>query len=382
MQDHKYIIYISPTNGAFSEYDKGFISGIVSHFGNKVKIVYISSQLINVQGVDSLTYFPNREQNMPLIGKLKHYLCGWINTIKYLSDKTGIAHINYAPLPIIDNFFIYCLRRKFKIYLTPHDIIPFNHEKAKTFGRKYTYNIVDKIVVHTKWNIDDLVNIKKSLGKKVVLIKHGVPIDKPQFSSRNEAKKSLGILNDFPCVMFFGTIKKEKGLDVFVESLAKLDTLKKQLNVIIAGEDIEHIAENILRTYRHELAKKNINLYLKLERVSDLEKHLFFLASDVVVLPYKLMYASGILKDCINYCVPVIVSGIGELKDTVSAYNIGEVFEAGNSASLARRLESILFDEFKIKEYKRNMMRARNDFRWENVVVPLINDYAGNLFHI
>ena len=69
----------------------------------------------------------------------------------------------------------------------------------------------------------------------------------------------------------------------------------------------------------------------------------YYCAADLVVLPYKKIYQSGVLVMTLSYGKPALVSDLPPLKEVVTDMQTAFLFESENSISLAEKLNLILF---------------------------------------
>jgi glycosyltransferase involved in cell wall biosynthesis len=77
---------------------------------------------------------------------------------------------------------------------------------------------------------------------------------------------------------------------------------------------------------------------LHIRYISDQEVPYFYAAADIVVLPYKRIYQSGVLLMAMSFGRPVVVSNIPGMLEVVTDGHTGLVFESENDQDLARRL--------------------------------------------
>ena len=76
----------------------------------------------------------------------------------------------------------------------------------------------------------------------------------------------------------------------------------------------------------------------ELEYIPDSETEVYFKAADVVVLPYKNIFESGVVFLAYRFGLPVIASDVGSFREELTDSGAGSVFEQGNPASLAETL--------------------------------------------
>jgi glycosyltransferase involved in cell wall biosynthesis len=129
---------------------------------------------------------------------------------------------------------------------------------------------------------------------------HGV--NEPAHSTQTaaEAKQTFGYDSDATVVTLPGYVRPEKGTDIFAELAERQDDVE----FLIAGGSRLNKLDNYLESVRRT-APSNVKITGVLE---DEEFHDAFLASDIVILPYKQMTQSGIFNWCAAYDIPVLAS--------------------------------------------------------------------------
>jgi glycosyltransferase involved in cell wall biosynthesis len=281
----------------------------------------------------------------------------------FFSKELIIFQRNFYYIDFIFNFFI----RNNKLVLIVHDVFPLNFiisKKVDTLFLKISYRMYDLFVVHSEESKRELHKFFGIPLNRIYVIEHGIMM--PQEIDLNE-------LNDFilkyrisrhkKVILFFGVVRKNKGINVLMEAIKKINPNDYQL--IIAGKGDEEITN-----YIYDFISKNklgdniifINRFIK-ER----EIPLLFNIADVSVLPYTFFHSqSGVLAQAISYLVPVVVTDVGAMKEVVSKYKIGLVVPAQNTQLLAEKLKDIIYNES--NDFYESLRKCRRDLLWENVV--------------
>ena len=138
---------------------------------------------------------------------------------------------------------------------------------------------------------------------------------------RAEAERTLGLDSSRKTLLFFGLIRKYKGLDILLEAFGGLP---EDYQLLIAGEpygDFSEYAEAIGRNPN----KERIHLFDKY--IPDSEVRLYFSAADAVVLPYRSATQSGVGAAADYFEVPMIVTDTGSLRVTVEGRGTGMVVD-------------------------------------------------------
>ena len=136
---------------------------------------------------------------------------------------------------------------------------------------------------------------------------------------RGEAARLLGVDPGKKTLLFFGLIRRYKGLDILLEAFR---SLPQDYQLIVAGEPYGSFApyQEIIDTLS---GKDRIHVFPDYIRDSEVKK--FFSAADVAVLPYRSATQSGISAIAYHFDVPMIVTDVGGLKETIGARGTGIV---------------------------------------------------------
>ena len=67
----------------------------------------------------------------------------------------------------------------------------------------------------------------------------------------------------------------------------------------------------------------------------------YYSAADIVILPYRKIYQSGVLMMSLSYKKPVVVSDLPSFKEIIDDNRTGYVFESENSLDLSRVINNL-----------------------------------------
>jgi len=252
-----------------------------------------------------------------------------------------------------------------KIFLIVHDIETIDTSTYKVIKRIVLSNFHDAIAVHNQFSIE---KIKEFTGKpdlkNLHVIPHGNYIQiAHQNYSREKAVDHFKLDPAEHYLLFFGQIKKTKGLDVLLEAL---HYSKSNFKLIIAGK---------LRINSFNSYEKIIEQYGLRERVipllrfiTDVETEMLFTLCDAVVLPYKNIYQSGVLMLSMSFGKTVIVSDLEPFKEIVQHEVNGLLFEKNHPKALAEVMDSFSAGKYDIKRMEQQAKQtAEKRFSWGEI---------------
>ena len=121
---------------------------------------------------------------------------------------------------------------------------------------------------------------------------------------------------------------------------------------------------------------------LRVDYIPDKETEIYFKAADVLVLPYRHVYQSGVLFLGYSFGLPALASDVGSLREEVLEGKTGFVFRPKDPAGLAKAIEryfsSDLYRDLNSRRQEiRDYAVARHS--WDVVSQTTMNVYAGML---
>ena len=165
----------------------------------------------------------------------------------------------------------------------------------------------------------DLVKIAPAMPHKVLL--HPVYSHFGQGIPKEEAERALGIPSGSRNLLFFGLIRKYKGLDILIKAFGELP---EDYRLIIAGEPYGSFDE-YQQLIDESPARNRISLFQRY--IPDSDVPVFFSAADACVLPYRSATQSGVGALAMQFDVPMIVTDTGALRASVEGRGVGLVVD-------------------------------------------------------
>ncbi len=190
--------------------------------------------------------------------------------------------------------------------------------------------------------------------------------------SRYEIRKKFDLQENEKVLLFFGYIRKYKGLDLLFESLKLLSEnfYDMKIKLLVAGEfydDKEYYLE-LIEKLNIKNKVKIFDQYIPNEQVKE-----FFVASDLVVLPYRSATQSGILNLAYGFNKPVVITDVGGLSEFVLPERTGIIAMEANPQSISKAI--LRFFELSDKiDFESNVKgySAKNSFKSFNEIIKNI----------
>lgn len=271
-----------------------------------------------------------------------------------------------------------------KIILTVHNVNANRRDsKDNVLNRrtlKFQYQNADHIFVHTQEMKSELRREFCVDEARITVIPFGINNSVPDTKlSIEEAKERLGLRKDQKAILFFGNIAPYKGLEYLIAAFRQIADKHSDYKLIIAGrpKDAEKYWADLHQLIL-PLAQQG-RILLRKEYISDQETEVFFKAADVLVLPYRYIYQSGVLFLGYGFGLPVLAADVGSLRDEIVEGRTGFVFKPEDPGDLARTIEqyfaSDLFSSLSVRRQEiRTHAMARNS--WVEVGELTLRVYA------
>ncbi len=195
-----------------------------------------------------------------------------------------------------------------KIICLADNVIP--HEKRlgdKPFTR-YFLQSCDAFITMSEKVLGDLRLFQKT--KPVNLVPHPLYDNFGTIISKVEAREKIGLEQKDSIILFFGFIRKYKGLDLLFEAMADERIKKAGIKLLVAGEFYEDE-----KKYQEQIDQLGIRdrLILKTNFIPDSDVKYYLCASDAVVQPYRNATQSGVTPLAYHFEKPMIVTNVGGL---------------------------------------------------------------------
>ncbi|HLJ60093.1 MAG TPA: glycosyltransferase family 4 protein [bacterium] len=207
--------------------------------------------------------------------------------------------------------------------------------------RRALGNGIQALAVLGEWHRDALrEQLRPSTGFPIAVIPDGAD-PAPDMPDRGAARKQLGLPEDGPLFLFFGILRRDKGVEYLLDAVARLRV--QPFHLVIAGWPMEYTAEAMVETVRRlNIADRVI---LRLAYTPDGEVPAYFAACDALILPYTRAYTGGsgpLMKGACTYGRPVIATRVSEMGRLVERYELGLAAAPEDAESLHEQMARFL----------------------------------------
>jgi glycosyltransferase involved in cell wall biosynthesis len=254
-----------------------------------------------------------------------------------------------------------------RIICIADNIFPHEKRPGDNLFTQYFLKPVDGFITMSQKVLADLNQVVKN--KPAQLVPHPLYDNFGEKISKEEARNHLQIFGEVHVVLFFGFIRKYKGLDILLRSIKILNNEFgiKNLRLLIAGEfyDDEKNYEALL----NDPAIKN-NLILHTQFISNSDVKYYLCAADCVVQPYRNATQSGVTPLAYHFEIPMIVTNVGGLPSLVPDKKVGLIAEP-NAESIAEKIiEYFTLGENYFLPY---LKEEKKKYTWKAMIDAILN---------
>jgi len=348
-----------------------------------------SCEMCGFANIKFLALYATHQPGQRLFRKLLSFITVYLRLIWYaVSASPQTFHILWEyKFPLFDRTFLllyYKLLGK-KIVFTAHNVNRAERDGVDSLLNRLSlrvqYHLVDHIFVHTKSMQDQLVRSFGISQNKVTVIPFGSGGMVPNSSlTPAEAKMQLGLGEDSRTILFFGRIARYKGLDLLVDAFERVAVHDRSYRLIIAGDPMAEWAQHWNEVHDTiESSPVRQQVIQEVRRIADDEMEIYFKAADVLVLPYRQIFQSGVLFMSHTFGLPVIATDHDAFRDDIVEGTNGYVCRPDDPQDLARTIEAYFSsDLFRSLNERRagiqNLLRMSHS--WEIVARTTGDVYA------
>jgi len=366
-------------NGFEQNYTLGFVKGLLA---NGVNLCVIANdtdhyKLLEI-GVQNINLRGSQDNGRTAISKAVNLLKYYVSMIFYLLRHRGsVIHFTGLfrnELVLFEGLLMSLLFRLFssRYVYTVHNVLPHSKENSGFFRWIYwlIYRIPNTLLVHTLLAKQQLIDQFSVPAKKILIISIGLNEEIPVTNmTREDARKTLDFQLNDKIVLFFGKADEYKGLETLIEAFDILKTPKKKL-LIAAWFTRHYYREKIISMIRKK--EQSVDIYLHEAFIPNDKIEIYFKCADVLCLPYKHIYQSGLVFLCLNFGLPIVATNVGALNEFIFA-DTGIITRTNDAPGVAQGLTKFFDSQSRFMNEKIKLIAQ--DYKWEKICKSIIQIY-------
>ena len=312
----------------------------------------------------------------PLINSINPF--SWMKVVRVIRAASPDMVVIHHWMPFIAMSLGYIVRRMKKKQACPviaiaHNVIPHEKKPGWKSMSRYLLSACDGYIVLSASLLDDLTTFTDTGFK--AFIPHPVYDHFGEAVDRGVAAGKLGLDPSLKYLLFFGMIRKYKGLDLLIRAFALMKDRVPDLRLIVAGEFYSGQKEDMELINEFGLADRII---LRDHFIPSGEVRYYFSLADLVTQPYRSASQSGVSQVAYHFGVPMLVTDVGGLAEIVPHMKVGYVTPVDEQSIADAVVDFFLHD--RAGTFRKNIQSERKRFTWE-AMTSRIEEMAGEIMN-
>lgn len=340
------------TGGADKPYSLGILQALIA---KGIDVDFIGNdemsraKIATDTKVRYLNFRGDQSPDASTLRKIARVMKYYIHLLRYtiITDSPLFHILWYGKFALFNRIIlnIYFKLLGKKLVFTAHNIDERQRDGRNNFINRLTlkimYVLVDHVFVHTTKMKDQLIREFDLAENKVSTIPFGINNTIPKTDlTRIEARAKLNLLEQDKIILFFGHIAPYKGLEYLLHAMKGLMHDNDSYKLIIAGpiKGCNSYWENIESIIDHPDLDRCVIKHIKF--IPDKDVEIFFKSSDVLVLPYKFIFQSGVLFLSYSFGLPAIATDVGSMREYIEEGKTGRICRSEDPDDLAETIRS------------------------------------------
>lgn len=242
------------------------------------------------------------------------------------------------------------------------NVVPHEHRPGDTLFTRYFVKPVDAFVTMSDKVRADLRAFTQKPSRKVV---HPLYDNFGPALDKTVAREHLALPAEQKIILFFGFIRKYKGLDLLLEAMNDERIKAAGIRLLVAGEFYEKREEYDAQIRSLGIAEQ---LILHTDFIADSEVRYYLSAADFVIQPYRNATQSGVTPLAYHFEKPMLVTNVGGLPDLVPHEKVGIVTEPEPQA-----IASGILRLYELGEafFLSHLREEKKQYSWQQLVAAI-----------
>lgn len=356
-------------HGFETNYVVGFARGLAA---NGVSILVVSDDklapLLSTAGIAQINLRGSVDPKRPYWRKAGNLIRYYLNLLWVVFRNRGATIHFCGLLPsrmiLLEGLFLPMWFRLWsgRYVHTVHNALPHSRDRSWLFrcAYRWIYLFPSACIAHTVKVARQLELEFAVAPHRIVVISIGLNTEVPATEiSQAEARLQLKLPPTEPIALFFGKVEPYKGVDRLAETWEKLQT--KPAHLVIVGSCLD-------ARYRKRIRESLGNSFMSASMewregfVPNESVATWFRACDVVVLPYRHIYQSGVVFLCLRFGIPIVATNVGSLAEYIDG-DAGVIADTEDPAGIAAALDRFFSNATR---FRRDVISDRaQKYSWE-----------------
>ncbi len=251
--------------------------------------------------------------------------------------------------------------RGIRVLSIVHNALPHERRPGDIALSRYFFKACDGGIVMSDAVQQDLASLHNAM--ETIQVRHPVYNHFGEGIERTTARQQLGISPNTPMLLFFGFVRKYKGLQVLLESMTRVRNALPAVKLVVAGECYDDAGAYQAYVGKHKLAD---HVQLLFKYIPEGEISPLFSAADVIVQPYITATQSGVAQIAYHFERPLIVTDVGGLAEIVPHERAGLVVPPSDPDALAAAIVRF-FKENLYTQLHQGVLEEKQLYSWDRL---------------
>ena len=258
------------------------------------------------------------------------------------------------------------IKKTTKVFAITDNVIPHEKRIGDSLLTKYFVKSCDAFLTLSSSVLDDLSKFTDT--KEKIFIPHPIYDSFGEIVEKNNAKAKLGLDENGKYLLFFGFVRKYKGLDIMLDVMADKRVQDLGVKLIVAGEFYDNKQEYISQINTLGISE---NIILKSDFIPEENVKNYFCACDMITQTYRTATQSGVTQIAYHFERPMLVTNVGGLAEIVPHNKVGYVCDINTKVIADCILD--FYDNNKEKQFSENTKTEKKRFTWKELVNGIEN---------
>ena len=253
------------------------------------------------------------------------------------------------------------INNKTKILAITDNIIPHEKRFGDFYLTKFFVSSCHAFLTLSASVLEELSQFTDSKNKKFV--PHPIYDTFGEKINKSLAKKNLNLDINTKYLLFFGFVRKYKGLDLMLHAMSDPRVKDLGIKLIVAGEFYDNIDFylNLIKDLDIESS-----ILLKSDFIEEKDVKNYFCASDMITQTYRTATQSGVTQIAYHFERPMLVTDVGGLAEIVPHKKVGYV-TSQKPKDIADSIVDFYSNDREV-DFAKNTSIEKLKFSWEKLV--------------
>ena len=253
------------------------------------------------------------------------------------------------------------IKKTTKVFAITDNVIPHERRIGDSLLTKYFVKSCHAFLTLSSSVLDDLSAFTDT--KEKIFIPHPIYDSFGEIVDKKQAKQNLGLEENVNYLLFFGFVRRYKGLDIMIDVMADKRIQDLGVKLIVAGEFYDNKQEYISQINSLGISE---NIILKSDFIPEEDVKNYFCACDMITQTYRTATQSGVTQIAYHFERPMLVTNVGGLAEIVPHNKVGYVCDI-NTKDIADCVVDF-YDNNKEKQFSENTKTEKKRFTWKELV--------------